>query len=343
MTGTVTLESLRLQILDAGLRLHRLPETRQMRAVRTMSPLAPHREYLRRWLDFVATLASKAGDANAYVVPTNAIFYQFANVYGHRYWFRRPDLRRDAEREAEPSGPRILLATGDFGQRKRSQWESHAPNRAYKDLWEWLDDRFTLLAFEATDDLAAHDLPMLPYPLHDSVAVHPAAHRDLLYSFAGALSYPQLPDDHIRGGRLLTIAGKGADWFVGTTEEARAAYGSAGSDIAMIHRSTFTLCPAGFGRWTFRLGQALRLGSIPVLLADGYRMPHSDSIDWSNCIITVNERDVDAVPDLLRDIPPSQVTEMQAALKAQAHLFTEQGVHLMVAKQLSNNLGLLPP
>ncbi|TWU34417.1 exostosin domain-containing protein [Novipirellula artificiosorum] len=293
---------------------------------------------------------SDPDEADYVFLPINLILFQFCNLQNVVWENTLPDPGPTIERTAQrfPGKRLLLFGSGDFGQRKRSVWESKASNRAYPNLYEGLDERITLIAFESTDDLLPCDIGAIPYVTQTAPAKMPLLHalfrrrvdppdRDLLYSFAGTLAYQELPRDHVRGGKLLDIAGRGPDWFVGTAKDARKRYGKvAGSDIGMLRRSTFTLCPAGFGRWSFRLFQAPVFGSIPVLLADGYRLPFAGQIPWQNFSIVLAESNLADISGILREIPDERIEELQAGMKANRHHFFEQGAHQLIANRLAS-------
>ena len=278
--------------------------------------------------------------ADYFFLPVNIIKFQFQNEYEVLKNYVDSLEHLDKKRH-------LLFATGDFGQRCKSSWESMAPGRAYQQIYDWLDDRFILLCFESTNDLMTQDIAMFPYVhsrgfLKDriiSIFLRLSRNRDLLYSFVGAMSYPQLPESHIRGGRMFEIAGEGHDYFVGSVREAKTRFGAAFSDWRVIQRSVFTLCPAGFGRWTFRPFQALSYGSIPVMISDGYVKPFPELIRWDEISITVPESDLQSVPGLLRSFPDSKIKAMQESIKACAHLFSEQGLYAMLERRLERDLG----
>jgi hypothetical protein len=276
--------------------------------------LATHSLYLEALMRNMARHAClDPAEADFYFIPLNLICFQFANVVRpdaalpdpYELIGRLPHLER---------GRHLLLSTGDFGQRHRSPYEFAGPGRAYPELYGWLDDRFHLLAFESTADLAPGDLGILPWvqqPRERPWNRRWSRPRDLLYSFAGAISYPQLPPEHIRGGRLRAIAGTGEDHFVGTADECRARYGWGGSDRNILRRSVFALCPAGFGRWTFRLAQAVYYGAIPVVVSDGYVKPHPRHLDWDRFSLTVPESELEGIPERLRSMPAPEVASLQ--------------------------------
>ena len=52
-------------------------------------------------------------------------------------------------------------------------------------------------------------------------------------------------------------------------------------------RSRFTLCPRGYGATSYRLYEAMKLGSIPVYISDKHLLPWSDKLDWNTfCIVS---------------------------------------------------------
>jgi len=280
--------------------------------------LTAHDAYLRSLERHMARhVCSDPADADFFFVPLNLITFQFANVVAddgselpdpYDIIGRLPHLDR---------GRHLLVSTGDFGQRRRSPYEFAGPGRAYPELYTWLDQRFHLLAFESTADLWPGDLGLLPWvhqPLERRWHRRWAQPRDLRFSFAGAVSYPQLPPEHIRGGRLRAIAGAGDDHFVGTSDEARNRYGWGGSDRNILRRSVFAICPAGFGRWTFRLAQAVYYGAIPVVVSDGYVKPHQRYIAWGEFSLTVPEAELETIPERLRSMPETEVASLQRGL-----------------------------
>lgn len=136
---------------------------------------------------------------------------------------------------------------------------------------------------------------------------------------------------------MYEIAGEGIDFIVGGVREAKKQFGIAFRDWRIIQNSVFTLCPAGFGRWTFRLTQALSYGSIPVVISDGYVKPFPELIKWDEISLTVPEADLRTVPALLRSFPRSRIKEIQENIKACAHLFSEQGLYAMLQWRLERD------
>ena len=300
-------------------------------------PVLAHREFRRRIEARLRRHAtSRLEDSDWALVPINLVHWQFNRKRPDPgdWILRLPGIER---------GRTLLLASGDFGQRRPSPWENHASNRPYPRPYPWLDGRFTLLALEATADLFPGDLAFLPFQPEPSrlgrlLGQRPVAWsdapRELLYCFSGVIAYRELAETHIRGGALRPLVGIGPDHFVGSPAQAAEAYGPAGDYVPLMSRSRFTLCPAGFGRWSFRLVQAILTGSLPVLLADGYVLPFAHRIPWDSFLVRVPERDVAAVPDMLRAMPEEEYCTRVEAMRAARPMFTESGVLDLIVDEL---------
>lgn len=305
-------------------------------------PIRAHREFRRQVEGRLRRYATRSlDDADWALLPINLIHWQFNR--------RRPDPGEWILRlPGIDRGRTLVLATGDYGQRRRSQWENHAWNRPYPKQYGWLDERFTLIVLESTSELFPGDLAFLPFQPNPSRLGRLLGRRgvewadgprDLLYCFSGVISYPELAESHVRGGALRPLVGRGPDSFVGSPAEAEAAFGPAGDYVPLMSRSRFTLCPAGYGRWSFRLVQAVLTGSIPVLLADGYELPFANRIPWESFLVRVPERDMAAVPDILRAIPDDERRARFEAMRAARPMFTESGVLDLIEAELKARCG----
>lgn len=190
---------------------------------------------------------------------------------------------------------------------------------SYSDWLEaqaWLDDRFVLLTTESTIDLHPNDIGLLPVVLPGPVGP-PAGQRPLLYSFCGVLCYETLPPDHIRGEAREPLweamcRDPRPDVFVGTLEDARERFGSAITYRDLPAMSRFTLCPAGWARWSFRLTEAVAAGSVPVILSDYYRRPYTPWVPWDGFSLHLPERALGRIDNLLRSLPPRRADGLSA-------------------------------
>jgi hypothetical protein len=256
-------------------------------------------------------------EADLFFVPLFVLGWQFANK----------DPAETIEKCCQHlhRGRHILLSTGDFGQREESDYELKAtawPQRAYKSRYKWLDDRFLLLVFESTDTLFPQDIAILPYQMNDIVTEN--CQRGIFASFSGAVQHPHLPPSHIRGGRLNELREIDSSFLIGTPDEFNRALGKKISFHELMSRSVFTLCPAGYGRWTFRLIEALLCGSIPVIISDGYILPFADKINWDKYVIRVPEIELMNLPIFLRSIPQEQIAQMHKNILNSHNLFKRE-------------------
>jgi Exostosin family len=67
--------------------------------------------------------------------------------------------------------------------------------------------------------------------------------------------------------------------------------------VEIMRRSSFVLCPRGYGSSSFRLFEALKMGRVPVVLSDAWIAPVGP--DWASCALFVPEADVERLPHLL--------------------------------------------
>lgn len=217
----------------------------------------------------------------------------------------------------------LIIATGDFSQRDGNNHYG----KAYKTPFPWLNN-FKLLALESTKDLIGkQDIGIIPFNTLVDFPTFNQNIRQYLYSFIGETQHVYLPSDHIRH-RLTELVEK-PDVYIGKrlSNQLRAklyAQFPAGNDYELLSRnSTFTLCPAGYGRWTYRFFQSITWGSIPVLISDSYVLPFSDRIPYSDFCLRIKESDFDQIDDIIRSISSDTIKKMQNNLKKAQHHFTK--------------------
>ncbi|KAK9126593.1 hypothetical protein Scep_015439 [Stephania cephalantha] len=95
-----------------------------------------------------------------------------------------------------------------------------------------------------------------------------------------------------------------------------------------IRRSVFCLCPLGWAPWSPRLVESVALGCVPVIIADGIRLPFSETVRWPEISLTVAERDVGKLGRILRHVANTNLTTIQRNLwdpaKTGALLFNDR-------------------
>ncbi|KAG9131789.1 hypothetical protein Leryth_009526 [Lithospermum erythrorhizon] len=82
-----------------------------------------------------------------------------------------------------------------------------------------------------------------------------------------------------------------------------------------IVRSKFCLCPLGWAPWSPRLVESVVLGCVPVIIADGIRLPFSSTVPWAEISLTVAERDVDKLGPILEHVMRTNLTSIQRKLR----------------------------
>ncbi|EYU36147.1 hypothetical protein ABFS82_14G240200 [Erythranthe guttata] len=81
-----------------------------------------------------------------------------------------------------------------------------------------------------------------------------------------------------------------------------------------IARSKFCLCPLGWAPWSPRLVESVALGCVPVIIADGIRLPFPSAVPWAEISLTVAENDVDSLGDILEHVAATNLTSIQRNL-----------------------------
>ncbi|XP_078447646.1 putative glucuronosyltransferase Os03g0107900 [Wolffia australiana] len=78
--------------------------------------------------------------------------------------------------------------------------------------------------------------------------------------------------------------------------------------------SVFCLCPRGWAPWSPRIVEAVAVGCVPVIIADGIRLPFPDVIDWPAISLRVAERDVARLGAVLRHVAATNLSLIQRRL-----------------------------
>lgn len=92
-------------------------------------------------------------------------------------------------------------------------------------------------------------------------------------------------------------------WFISDSRHGKNEY------MDIMAMSTFTLCPRGYGKTSFRIQEALECGSIPVYISDKFIIPHN--IDFYHYGITLTPDKIDDLPNILKSIPGNEIAEKQ--------------------------------
>jgi hypothetical protein len=295
-----------------------------------LNRLYPHLQYLVDFYNFFKKHETKnPEDANFFFVPIFMAGLQFANVDPELLINHCAYLHK---------GNHILVSTGDVGQREQSKYEmTHETNplRAYDKKYKWMNDRFVLIVLESLATLHRQDIAIPPYQIQPVKQQN--VERDILLSFMGGMKHLHLPQEHIRGGRLLEFKKRfeSDKIIIGSTDEVAQKLGKITYHDLMA-RSVFTLCPAGYGRWSFRFIEALLNGSIPILVSDEYVLPFGDKIDWSKYCYVVEEHHLFGLTDFIHRLSIDEIAEKQKNIARDKHIFEKDFIMEQVAQNLEN-------
>jgi hypothetical protein len=151
--------------------------------------------------------------------------------------------------------------------------------------------------------------------------------RDILYNFLGAPTAP------VR--RAILAGPHPSDAVVqeklNFNHQCHAANQDVEPYIEVLARSRFTLCPPGSATSSYRIFEAMRAGSIPVILSDQLVLPEGP--DWSRCSVRIAESDAGNIPSILADVTNSQAVGI-AAQRAYEEFFDPAKMLAHIAREL---------
>lgn len=82
----------------------------------------------------------------------------------------------------------------------------------------------------------------------------------------------------------------------------------------LLYNSTFGFAPGGSGPGSFRFGEILSAGGIPVVVPDTI-LPFWPALDWSPCVVQVSESCLVDLPQILRNMTNQDITRRQYACR----------------------------
>ena len=107
---------------------------------------------------------------------------------------------------------------------------------------------------------------------------------------------------------------------------------------SIVGRSTFTLCPRGFGRTSYRLYESMQLGSVPIYFYDDKFLPYEDEINWKDiCIMIPFDRIEDSfrIMKLKTEVDIGEYREN--IQKLYKKYFTREGVCEYILRKLNGS------
>ena len=150
-------------------------------------------------------------------------------------------------------------------------------------------------------------IPLICSRLRDPIEVKP---KDVFCSFVGALTHRirrEIWDTHREDRAFQFVV---SEQWIRDVSPARFELFT-----QLTERSRFTLCPRGFGATSFRLYEAMQLGSVPVYVSDYHHLPWTDEIDWNEIAVLVRPEEIPHLGERLRTIDEASYQRMLANIR----------------------------
>lgn len=149
----------------------------------------------------------------------------------------------------------------------------------------------------------------IPIPLICSPITNiPELERDIFCSFVGSITHPirNLMCQNLYKNPKYSILAK--NWTSSVAESELEKF------ISITSRSLFSLCPRGYGKSSFRLYEAIQLGSIPVIIYDEDWFPFSDELNWSDFSVRIKVDNLDKIDEILSSYDFTEIKQLQENL-----------------------------
>ena len=150
-------------------------------------------------------------------------------------------------------------------------------------------------------------IPLVCSPLPSELIVE--RERTILLSFVGAVTHPirQKCIESLRDESDVELAF--SNWSNRVPEDNFKYF------INKTLSSKFCLAPRGYGASSFRMYEAMQLGSIPVYVTDKVYTPFTDVLDWNDFAVIIKEKDIPSIHEILLSYDEDRIVMMQKNLK----------------------------
>ena len=145
-------------------------------------------------------------------------------------------------------------------------------------------------------------LRVIPVPLLKEELVPTGLVKSIAVSSQSSLTHPLRREIYSAHWRNFLFLNPGDDWKV------------------VLESSEFALAPRGFGITSFRMYEAIQLGTVPVYVWELEKwLPYQELVDWNSLAIIAEASDIASLTSLIQ---AANISLMQEALKAHKHMFT---------------------
>ena len=96
----------------------------------------------------------------------------------------------------------------------------------------------------------------------------------------------------------------------------------------VMSKSKYCIVPRGDTPSSKRFYDAVVYGCIPVIISDGYELPFDKTqVNWDDCVIRIPEKDVEKLPEIIKNITDDEYKYMyNALLEAKEYIRFDNGV-----------------
>jgi exostosin family protein len=222
-------------------------------------------------------------------------------------------------------------------------WTSYYVNHSYgkdqkalSELQQFIDSLdtdkkyYTVLQYDdgILNDISKLDIKVfgsgggrIDFPIPLITMPHPYTfdrRRDIFCSFAGGMTHP------IRTEIVRRYAGK---YVIPKKTIPIEEY------CGLMARSTFALCPRGYGKSSFRICEALQFGAIPIYISDDFIIPGNNHFNEYG--VTLHSDAVRTLDRILHEIPAEMIESLQEAGKrVYSDLFSYEGCKKLILDNL---------
>lgn len=172
---------------------------------------------------------------------------------------------------------------------------------------------------------------IIPIPLICSSFEHELVNdrKEIFCSFVGSTTHPIRNTTLQRWSNDEDFVIAAQKWMQSVPHKNLAIFKS------LCSKSKFTLCPRGYGKTSFRLYEAIQLGSVPVYISDDHYLPWSDELNWKEFCVLIKPDQINNLKNILLDYSDKDINTM--VKKAQSlynDYFSLEGMCKQIAGRL---------
>lgn len=100
-------------------------------------------------------------------------------------------------------------------------------------------------------------------------------------------------------------------------------------------QSRFALCPRGYGRTSFRLYEAMQMGTIPIYISDIHMLPFEKYLDWGEFCTLCSLQDIEKIPEMISGYSEGTIRRMsKMCMEVWNEYFSYEACAKMIVKIL---------